>query len=385
MVKKKNKVSILRVSRWIIGALMVGLVGYIGWAHQNAGGDPLDSYCPFGAVETALTSATSGGKLVSLVSFTDIVLFVIVIIVTLIAGGVFCGWLCPMGTVQDWIFKLGQKLGFKERKIPVKVDKYLVWLKYVVLALIMFATYKAVKLVFVEFDPYRAIFHMSIETEIAIILIGLIIILSLLFRRFWCKYLCPLGAIVLPLSKLGLIKVRKNDACTGCNLCMKNCPMTLQNIGDVGCNNCMECITDCPSASKSIDVKIGRKNINVSHAIIPIVGVTLAVVLVLAAIGTGTWDTANAIENTAMPPNSEAFFNYPEVEKVVFCTSSIEGIARVYDFTPAEIFTALGTDPSQSPTKSVKAVTADNNITEEFVKETIDKMVRDRGTLNTRN
>lgn len=386
MAKKigKSKNSALRITRWIVGGLMVALTAYIGWAHQYAGGDPLDAYCPFGAVETSLTSVTTGGKLISLVSFTDIVLFTIIIIITLIAGGIFCGWLCPFGTLQDWIYKLGKKLGLRTFTIPKKLDKYLVWLKYVVLVVIIYASYKAVKLVFAEFDPFRAFFHMSIETEIAFILIGLTIITSLLYSRFWCKYLCPMGAIVLPLSKLGLIKVRKNDECTGCNLCMSNCTMRLDNIGDLGCNNCMECITDCPTSSKSIDVKIANKKSKYSHAIIPIVGVTLAVVLVIAAIATGTWDTANSTSNTALPANSEDFFNYPEVEKVVFCTSSIDEVAKIYDFEASDIYTALGIDPNQSATQSVKTISKDNEIPEDDIKAVIDKMVRDRGTINTK-
>ncbi len=381
---KKSKNSALRITRWIIGGLMVLLTAYIGWAHQNLGGDPLDSYCPFGAVETSLTSLSSGGKLVPLVSFTDIVLFSIVIIITLVAGGIFCGWLCPFGTLQDWIYKLGKKLGLRTFTIPAKLDKYLVWLKYVVLAAIMLATYNAVNLVFMEFDPFRAFFHMSIETEMAYILIALTIITSLLYSRFWCKYLCPMGAIVLPLSKLGLMKVRKNEHCTGCNLCMSNCTMRLENIGDLGCNNCMECITDCPTSSKSIDVKVANKKSKYSHAIIPIVGITLAVVLVLAAIGTGTWDTENSFENTAFPESSSTFYGYPEVEKVVFCTSYFDDIALIYDFEATDFYSALGIDPTLEPHLSVKEITVDYNISEDEVKATIDKMVRDRGTLNTK-
>ena len=377
-----KKASVLRYARWTIGALMVFLAGYIGWAHQHAGGDPLDSYCPFGAVETALTTLSTGGKYIPLISFTDIILFLIVIVITLVAGGIFCGWLCPFGTLQDWIYKLGKKMGIKTFTIPAKLDKYLVWLKYVVLAAIMFATFNGVKLVFAEFDPYRAFFHMSIETEMGYILIGLTILTSLLYGRFWCKYLCPMGAIVLPLSKLGLLKVRKGEGCTGCNICMKNCTMRLKNIGDLGCNNCMECITDCPSASKAIDVKLATKKSTYSHAIVPVVGIVLAVVLTAGAIGTGTWQTETTFVNTALPKSSPTFYNYPEVGKVVFCTSYFDDIARVYDFEASEIYSALGIDPNQDPHQSVKEITINNNITEEEVKAIIEKMVRDRGTEN---
>lgn len=379
---KQKKNSLLRFARWIIGASMVFLAGYIGWAHQNAGGDPLDSYCPFGAVETALTSLSSGGKLVPLISFTDIVLFFIVIIITLVAGGIFCGWLCPFGTLQDWIYKLGKKLGLKTFTIPAKLDKYLVWLKYVVLAAIMYGTYKAVNLVFMEFDPYRAFFHLEIETEMAIILIVLTIILSLLYGRFWCKYLCPMGAIVLPLSKLGLLKVRKSEGCTGCNLCMKNCTMKLKDIGDLGCNNCMDCVTDCPTANKSIDVKLATKKSSYSHSIVPVVGIVLAVVLTAGAIGTGTWETETSFANAALPESSPTFYNYPEVEKVVFCTSYVDDIAIIYDFEPSDIYNAIGIDPNLDPHTSVKEITVNHNITESEFKEIIDKMVRDRGTDN---
>lgn len=377
---KKKKISNLRLARWIVGAIMVFLTGYIGWAHQNTGGDPLDSYCPFGAVETFLTSITTGGKFIPLVSFTDIILFLVIVVVTLIAGGIFCGWLCPFGTLQDWIYKYGQKLGVKSYTVPDKVDKYLRYLKYVVLVAIMYGSYAAVNMVFIEFDPFRAFFHLSIETGLGYVMIGITLVGSLFLSRFWCQYLCPLGAIIAPLSKLGLLRVKKTDKCTSCNLCMKNCNMRLKDIGDLGCNNCMECVSDCPTPSKAIEIKTGPKKTSYSHAVVPITGIILAVVLVVGSMGTGLWETKTSFANMALPAGSPTFYNYPEVSKVVFCTSYFDDAAKVYDLTVPQIYTKLKLDPNQPAHQMVKDVSKESGIPEGDIKKAIEDLVIERGT-----
>jgi len=378
---KKKPISRFRLARWITGGAMIALVSYLGWAHQYAEGTPLDTYCPFGAVASLPTTISTGGNYLPIVADSSFILLGIILIITLIAGGVFCGWLCPFGTLQDWIYALRKKVWKKTIVIPEKVDKYLRYLKYLLLALILYMSTSTLMLWYYEFDPYRNFFHWAVETEFTFIAVGFIIITAALIERFWCRYLCPLGAIIQPLSKLGLLKVKKTDNCTGCNLCMKNCGMGLKDIGDVGCNNCMECVSDCPTATKAIEVKFGRKTISYGKSIIPIIGITLAVLLIIGSMGLGIWTSEAAFSNVALPPGSPDFYNYPEVERVVFCTSYFDDVGQVYDLSPAQIYGKLGLDQSLPEHQSVKAVSVQYGIPEDEIKEAIKQLVIERGTV----
>lgn len=375
MAKKKG-ISSLRLARAAVQTVMVLLAGYVGWAHQNANGNPLDTVCPFGAVASLPTTIATGGSYLPIISDSNFILLGALIIVTLLAGGIFCGWLCPFGALQDAIYGIRKFFWKKTLVIPEKVDKYLRYLKYALLILVLVMSATKLTLWFTEFDPYRAFFHFGIETEFAFIAIGFILISTILIERFWCRYLCPLGAIVAPLSKLGLLKLKKNDKCTSCNLCMKKCSMGLKEINDVGCNNCMDCVTACNP--DGISVYSGKKKTNYKHTGIAATGIILAVVLVLGSMGAGVWTTDADFKNVALPASSAEFKGYPPVGKVVFCTGYFDEFSQIYDFTASEIYAGLGLDPNMEPHQTVKEVTTKYNMTEDEVKDGITKMVQER-------
>lgn len=381
----KKRTSKIRVARWTVQALFVALVAYLGWAHQYSNGDPLDTYCPFGAVASLWTTITTGGQFIPIITVSNFILFGALIVVTLIAGGIFCGWICPFGTIQDWIYALRKKVWKKRLVLPAKVDKYLGYLKYVLLIYIMYMSASTLTLWFYEFDPYRSFFHFGIETEFFFVAVGFTIIASLLIERFWCRYLCPMGAIVAPLSKLGLMKVSKTSSCTSCNLCMNNCNMGLKDIGDLGCNNCLECVTDCPTASKAIEVKFGSKKTSYSHAMVPAVGIILSVLLIIGSMGVGAWTTEAAFANVALPEGSAEFYDYPPVEKVVFCTGYFDEFSQVYDLTPEQIYAKLGLDPNTEPHQTVKSVSTQTGLSEGEIKDAVADLVIERGTRRSAN
>lgn len=377
---KKKPINLFRLARWFTGGVMVALAAYLGWAHQYADGTPLDTYCPFGAVASLPTTISTGGKYLPIVADSSFILLGVVVVITLLAGGIFCGWLCPLGAIQDWIYALRKKIWKKNIVIPVKVDKYLRSLKYLLLLLILYMSTAKLMLWFKEFDPYRNFFHWGVETEFTFVAVGFIIITTILIERFWCRYLCPLGAIIQPLSKLGLIKVKKTDKCTSCNLCMKNCGMGLADIGDLGCNNCLECVNDCPTAAKAIEIKIGSKGKGYSKKLLPLVGIAMGVFLVIGSMGVGAWDSVAAPSNAALPAGSASFYNYPEVEKVVFCTSYLDDVGRIYDISGAEIYGKLGLDKKSPEHLTIKNISVQYKITESEIREAIKELVKERGT-----
>lgn len=217
----------------------------------------LHAVCPFGGVVTVYEYITTGG-LVPKLHTSALILMSLGFVVAFLFGPIFCGYFCPLGTWQEWIGKLGRKLFGKKfnRMIPPKVDRFLRYLRYIVLAMVVWKTASAVKLVFTDVDPYYALFNFYTgEAALsAMLVLGVVTVLSLFVERPWCKYLCPYGAL---LGLFNLIRVfpirRREKSCIQCKKCDAACPMNIPisatgAIRDHQCITCHECISGlaCP-------------------------------------------------------------------------------------------------------------------------------------------
>jgi len=120
----------------------------------------LHALCCFGGVVSLYQFITTG-TFVQKVHQSSLVLMIIGVVLALFAGPVFCGWVCPLGTFQEWIAKIGKKI-FKKRYnhfIPSKIDNILRYLRYLVLIWVVFMTARSMTLVFANVDPYFALFN----------------------------------------------------------------------------------------------------------------------------------------------------------------------------------------------------------------------------------
>jgi len=235
---------------------LVGLIAFIGIRHQITGGGPrgsapLDSYCPFGGIETLIYYLQTGHFLQK-TNFSNFVLLASVVVLAIIAGSVFCSWLCPFGSVQEWLAKLGRKIFGRNFNVPVSMHRPLRYLRYVVLILVVYVTVRGFRLVFEDYDPFKALFHFNIETATTGVILAATVIFSILVDRSWCKYLCPLGGVLSILGKFNLINLRRNpEECIDCGLCTRKCPMDIQVesitvIPPADCTKCLDCVDACP-------------------------------------------------------------------------------------------------------------------------------------------
>jgi ferredoxin len=214
--------------------------------------------CPFGAVETA-GRLVMDGSFIPKIHESNLWVFAGVMAVTLLFGAVFCGWLCPLGSVQEWIGAIGKKI-FKKRYnrfIGEKADRMLGYLRYAVLALVVLKTTQMVALVFQRVDPYYALFHfwMGDVLPSAMIVLGAVLSLSLFFERPWCRWFCPFGALIGVVQLLSPWKIRRNSTeCSACGACSRTCPMRIplekkNVVFDTRCNRCGNCLSVCPKES----------------------------------------------------------------------------------------------------------------------------------------
>jgi polyferredoxin len=229
----------------------------------------LHALCPFGGVVSLYQFITTG-TFVQKVHQSSLVLMIIGVVLALFAGPVFCGWVCPLGTFQEWIAKIGKKI-FKKRYnhfIPSKIDNILRYLRYIVLIWVIFMTARSMTLVFANVDPYFALFNFW-TSEVAVgglIVLGLTILASLFVERPWCKYACPYGAFLGIFNLFRIFSLRRNaDTCINCKVCDKACPMNIEVsklsvVRNHQCISCMECTSSahCP-VPQTVDFILGAK------------------------------------------------------------------------------------------------------------------------------
>ncbi len=217
----------------------------------------LHAICPFGGV-VSLYNLVTLGTLIKKIHSSAIVLMSLVFILAILFGPVFCGWVCPLGSIQEWFGKLGKKIYKKKYNhfVPEKIDRFLRYFRFGVLAWVIYMTARSGYLIFEEIDPYKALFTFwSSEVAIpALIILGVTLLSSLLIERPWCKYACPYGALLGLFNKISIFKVRVNPkSCVSCGKCNQVCPMNIDvyskdKVTDMQCIGCYECTSErnCP-------------------------------------------------------------------------------------------------------------------------------------------
>lgn len=220
----------------------------------------LHAICPFGGVVTLYNLATVGDY-IQKIHASSVIILGLSFLLAIVFGPVFCGWVCPLGSIQEWIGKIGHRL-FKKKYnhfVSSNADKFLRYTRYLVLAWVVYITAKSGTLVFVKVDPYYALFNFYTgEVAVsALVILGIVLSGSLFVERPWCKYACPYGAVLGLTNKFRIFKIRRNvSTCIDCKKCDQACPMNIQVsnqniIKDHQCISCMECTSDyaCPVKS----------------------------------------------------------------------------------------------------------------------------------------
>lgn len=224
------------------------------------GSASLHAICPFGGVVSIYQFVTTG-LFVQKIHESSFILMFVAFILAIGFGPVICSWVCPLGTFQEWVGNLGRKLFGKKYNhfIPANIDNYLRYIRYVILAMVIYVIATTTKLFFQDIDPYYALFNFwSAEVALpSLIILGLTIILSFFMERPWCKYACPYGAVLGLFNLFRIFKIqRKNSSCISCKLCDENCPMninvsTTSAVRNHQCISCLKCASEqtCPVAS----------------------------------------------------------------------------------------------------------------------------------------
>ncbi len=274
MKGKKNVAARIRLSTQLAFLLLIVLISLnhnlssYGIQIPLVGSASLHAICPFGGVVSVYQFVTLG-SLVQKVHEASLVLMGIVFFLAILAGPAFCGWVCPLGTVEELMGKVGRRIFKKTYNafVPPVWDKYLRYLRYGVLAWVVYTTAMTMQLVFVEVDPYYALFNFW-TGEVSLTAMGILaatLIGSLFIERPFCKYLCPYGALLGLFNKVRVFTIQRNPAtCINCKACDRACPMnitvsTADHVRDTQCITCLKCTSEvaCP-VSETVELMVGR-------------------------------------------------------------------------------------------------------------------------------
>jgi len=175
----------------------------------------------------------------------------------------FCSWICPFGLLEEMLSQVGFKLFRKKIRMPRWLDIPLRSVKYVLLAFfvgsvfLMMSPDAAVSFVNSPYNKMSDIKMLEFFLNISMtgfLVFAFLIIMSVIIENFWCRYLCPYGALLGILGWLSPARISRNEAlCTGCGACDRACPGKLtvsssKSILSPECSSCLTCIEKCPSA-----------------------------------------------------------------------------------------------------------------------------------------
>ncbi|HWS23091.1 MAG TPA: 4Fe-4S binding protein [Anaerolineales bacterium] len=244
----------------VFGSTLIGLRHII--PGEESTGGSFDAFCPFGAIETFYKYVTTGTTLQT-TNLMNFAIFAGVLSVSLIAGRAFCGWMCPVGSVQEWLAMLSRKLSGEKkhirgkkvnfafpRKLNPTADKYLRYAKYFILAVILWVSTFSLYPPLHNICPARALFSLQINEGLLVSVLIVFILTSMAIERVWCKYLCPFGAFLAIFNKIAPLKLQVDTTrCNSCGRCDIECSMGIENVpenlSDLECIRCLECLNTC--------------------------------------------------------------------------------------------------------------------------------------------
>ena len=185
--------------RLALQLLFLGAIGYVAVRPMFDGRflRDFEKYCPFGGI-ASLVSKLSQGTMACTMGEVQVALGVGLLFGALVVGKLFCSYVCPIGSIGEWLGKLGAK--FKVRmEMPGLLDRPLRALKYVLFFLTVYFTMTSSELFCKKFDPYFATANLFGNRDsvlyFALPALAIVVLGSIFFRLFWCRYLCPLGAV----------------------------------------------------------------------------------------------------------------------------------------------------------------------------------------------
>jgi len=233
-----------------------------------------------------------------------------IILLSLVFGKAFCSWLCPVGFISEALGDLGQKIFGRKLKVPKWLDYPLRSLKYLLLLFFVYSIFFLMSKAALEdflSSPYNLISDVKMYyffadiSRFSLIVVSILVLLSIPIRNFWCRYLCPYGALLGIASLISPNKIKRNEeTCISCARCAKVCPSfikvdKIKTVISDECTSCMNCVDTCP-VSNTLELKFAPSKKIISPRLVAIGVVSIFMVVTGFGILTGNWQNNVPIE-----------------------------------------------------------------------------------------
>ena len=242
-VKQTALVKHEKLTHWIRGGSMLFVLFFIGFYAQGQ--------LSVVNIYTLLLALYNGFKIqVFLLDPVIFILWVFVFISLFIVGrGLYCGWLCPFGALQEFAGLLAKKLRIKQIKIKPQQHKWGQTLKYFILLGLLVSAFFSLNVAekLAEVEPFKTSITLHfVRTWPFVVYAVLLLLLSMKIHKVYCRYLCPLGAGLAIVGRFPLFKLlRRRDECgTPCQLCKtKKCDIdAINKDGSIDYGECIQCL-----------------------------------------------------------------------------------------------------------------------------------------------
>lgn len=253
--------------------LIIGLQFYFWYLHFKTGGATpeiprppgVEGFLPLSALISLKYWLYTG--IFNTIHPASLVIFLAIITVSLVFRKSFCSFICPVGLISEWHWKLGRKLfgrrfiapfGWKPPKwldYPLRSLKYLLLFFFVNAILIGMSAAALGEFIDSPYNKVADIKMLLFFLEMSGFAFGVILLLSvasIFISNFWCRYLCPYGALLGILGFVSPVKIRRNaSTCDGCKACTRVCPAMINVhkatvVRSDECTSCMSCVKACP-------------------------------------------------------------------------------------------------------------------------------------------
>lgn len=233
-------------------------------------------------------------------------IFLAILSVSFIFGKAFCSWLCPVGFISEAVGDFGEKTYKKLFKripqLPRWLDYPLRSLKYLLLAFFVYAIFFSMSALALKYfldTPYNVMADVKMYlffaeiSRFALIVLAALFVLSIFIRGFWCRFLCPYGALLGLTGFFSLIKITRNsESCIDCTLCAKACPSRIKvdkvdYVLSDECTSCLSCVDACPVAD-TLELKFMAKR-TLNKKFVALIVILIFIIVTGMGMISGNW------------------------------------------------------------------------------------------------
>ncbi len=220
--------------------------------------DGIDGFLPISGLLGTASWVKGGG--INSIHPAAVIIFVTIILISLLLRRSFCSWICPVAVISEFAWKAGFRLMCRNTRLPAWLDIGLRSLKYLLMA--FFIYFIAISMSsdalsqFIQSDYHKIAdvrlmnFFLHISS-LALSIILLLVVLSVVLRNPFCRYLCPYGALLGLIATVSPMRVSRNiERCVSCGVCSQVCPtyidvMHKTSVASPECIACWRCISHC--------------------------------------------------------------------------------------------------------------------------------------------